>query len=86
MMQVMMTMMKMDKKFWCIAKSFLDGIQYKVRSDGHLGSKVWLVGPGGFGGACGSGRTYESAGLGGSGVQILAVSVSNWIPKYCQWK
>ena len=45
MMQVMMTMMKMDKKFWCIAKSFLDGIQHKVRSDGHLGSKVWLVGP-----------------------------------------
>ena len=40
MMQVMMTMMTMD-----IAKSFLDGIHHKVRSDGHLGSKVWLVGP-----------------------------------------
>ena len=43
MMQVMMTMMTMDKKFWCIAKSFLDGMQHKVSSDGHLGSKVPLL-------------------------------------------
>ena len=43
MMQVMMTMMTMDKKFWRIAKSFLGGIQHKVSSDGHLGSKIPLL-------------------------------------------
>ena len=42
MMQVMMTMMTMDKKFWCIAKSFLGGIHNTKSAQTDIWGRKYL--------------------------------------------